>query len=250
MTHPHSATTAEHTNPRNASGVRFDARASLVMVLAFSVSLFFVGTWAGMAVFAAVLAAVLIAARVNLRSLAKCLAPLCFILAFTALAHIPQGLGEGLFYALRILLLALATLAVAFSYDNTQLVRAFSAFLSPLRALHAPVDDIASMFSIALRFIPASMEEFQRIAKAQRSRAAKLDEGGMVERIRHWSSVLVPMLVSLFRRAGVLAQGMEARCYGCAAKRTSLHGNGRIRPVEAAFALMASSLCILAGILL
>lgn len=250
MPHPNVVTSAKSTNPRNTSGVRFDARASLLVALAFSVSIFFVESWAGMGVFAIALAGALAFTRVNLEGIAKCLAPLCFILAFTALAHIPQGIAEGIFYAMRILLLALATLAVAFSYDNTQLVRAFSAFLSPLRAMHVPVDDIASMFSIALRFIPASMEEFQRIAKAQRSRAARLDDGSMIERVRHWSSVLVPMLVSLFRRAGVLAQGMEARCYGCTAKRTSIHGNRGLKAADVAFALMGSALCVLAGILL
>ena len=250
MAETYATTSSTKTHPRKNSGVRFDARASLVVVLAFSVCLFFVESWAGMGLFAGALCAVLLAARVSLKTLGKCLAPLCFILAFTVLAHIPQGLGEGVFYALRIILLALATLSVGFAYDSTQLVRAFSWYLSPLRVLRVPVDDIASMFSIALRFIPLSIDEFHRIAKAQRSRAAKLDDGAMTERIRHWCSVLMPMLVGLFRRASLLAQGMESRCYGFSAKRTSLHGSRSLSILDISFALIGSALCILAGILL
>lgn len=205
-----------------------DPRISIIATFAYCIAVFLVDTWVGMATFALVIAAVLIVMRVRVGQILKSIIPLLFILAFTIIAHIPQGIDEGFFYAARILLLALATLAVAFSYDDSQFVRAFSSFGRPLRALHVPVDDIATMFSIALRFIPAGMEEFKRVASAQRSRGAQLDEGGVIARVRLWGNVLVPMLVGLFRRASVLAQAMEARCYGSAARRTSLHGNERL----------------------
>lgn len=209
-------------------GLHPDPRISIVATLAYCIAVFLVDTWVGMATFALIVAAVLGAMRVHIGQILKSIIPLLFILAFTVVAHIPQGIDEGFFYALRILLLALATLAVAFSYDDSQFVRAFSSFGRPLRALHVPVDDIAAMFSIALRFVPAGMEEFKRVANAQRSRGAQLDEGGAIARVRLWGNVLVPMLVGLFRRAGALAQAMEARCYGSAAHRTSLHGDERL----------------------
>lgn len=230
--------------------IHLDARLAFVAMMAFSVSLFLVESWAGMSVFALLLFLTLALMRPNLTSLAKCAAPLCLVLGFTVIAHLPQGLDEGLFYAVRILLLVFAMLTVAFSYDDTQFVRAFSALFSPLRSLHVPVDDLATIFSIAFRFIPLAMEEFRRIAKAQRARAAKLDDGPVIERIKRWGSVLAPMLISLFRKTGILAQAMESRCYGHAKIRTSLHGKATLKPLEITFALTASALCVLAGILL
>lgn len=227
-----------------------DARIAVVVTLAYSIALFFVDTWMGMGVFAVALAVALACARVRVGMLAKGIAPLLFILAFTVLAHIPQGIDEGMFYALRILLLVIATLAVAFSYDDAQLVRAFSSFGRPLRVLGAPVDDIASMFSIALRFIPASMDEFNRVASAQRSRGAALDEGDAIARMRRWGNVLVPMLVGLFRRAGTLACAMEARCYGGAERRTSLHGTQRLGARDIVAAALCAAVCLCAGVLL
>lgn len=227
--------------------LRLDARVALVLVFAYSVALFFVDTWAGMGVFVAVLFAVLAVSRVRLSSIIKVIVPLLFILAFTVVAHIPQGIDEGFFYAVRILLLAFATLAAAFSYDDAHLVRAFASFLAPLRAVRVPVDDIATMFSIAVRFIPTCMDEFQRVATAQRARGAALDDGGVVERVRQWGSVLVPMLVGLFRRAGVLAQAMESRCYGTAHVRTSLHGNERLGAREMLVAAVGAAVCLGVG---
>lgn len=228
----------------------FDARLAFLLLLAFSISLFFIGSWIGMGVFALFLACSLLAVRPKLSLLAQCAAPLSLVLCFTVIAHLPQGLGEGMFYATRILLLVFATLTVAFSYDDAQFVRAFSSLFSPLRALRVPVDDLATMFSIALRFIPLATDEFRCIAKAQRARAAQFDDGPMVERIKHWSSVLAPMLVSLFRRAGILAQAMESRCYGREGKRTSIHGESVLKPCQTAFALIGAALCVLVGILL
>ncbi|MDO4442879.1 MAG: energy-coupling factor transporter transmembrane component T [Slackia sp.] len=220
-----------------------DPRIAIIVVFAYSIALFVAQSWVAMGVLALALAAVLAAARVDVAKMLKGLIPLFVILAFTVLAHIPQGIGEGLYYALRILLLALATLAVAFSYDDMRLVRAFASFLSPLRALHVPVDDIATMFSIAVRFIPVSMDEFQRVSNAQRARGARFDEGGIIERVKCWGSVLVPILIGLFHRAGVLAQAMEARCYG-GAHRTSLHGDEKVGAFGVFAAVAASVACM------
>lgn len=221
----------------------------MAAVVAYSAALFMAQTWCAMGVLAAGLACALALARVRVGALLKSIVPLLVLLAFTVAAHIPQGVGTGLFYALRILLLALATLAVAFSYDETQLVRAFASFLSPLRAVRVPVDDIAAMFSIALRFIPVSMDEFKRVENAQRARGARFDEGGVVERAKRWGNVLVPILVGLFRRASVLAQAMEARCYGCA-RRTSLHGDERVGPVAAAATACVAAACLAVAVVL
>ena len=204
---------------------RLDARISIIVTFAYSVSLFFVDTWWGMAVFAALLLIALAVMRVGVTRVFKTTIPLLFILAFTVVGHIPQGLGEGFFYALRILLLALVALVVVFSYDDAQFVRAFSSFGRPLRAFHVPVDDIATMFSIALRFIPSGIDEFKRVANAQRSRGAQLDDGAVMARMRLWGNVFVPMLVGMFHRASTLAEAMEARCYGAPVRRTSLYGD-------------------------
>ena len=106
------------------------------------------------------------------------------------------------------------------------------------------------MFSIALRFIPVSMDEFQRVSSAQRARGANLDEGGVIERVKNWGSVLVPMLVGLFHRAGVLAQAMEARCYGGCSRRTSLHGDENLGAAAVALTLLLCAAIVSAALLL
>jgi energy-coupling factor transport system permease protein len=67
--------------------------------------------------------------------------------------------------------------------------------------------------SIALRFIPTILDEFERIALAQRARGANIGEGGLLKRAKAFVPLLIPLFVSAFRRAEELADAMESRCY-------------------------------------
>ena len=202
--------------------LHIDARVALVLVFCYSIGLFAIDSWTGMAIAFVMAIFFVFALHPNIKKISVSLVPLYVILAISVLAHIPTGIVEGLFYAVRIVLLGLVTLSVAFGFDDTQLVRAITSLLAPLRVFHVPVDDIATMFSIALRFIPVSMDEMKKVYTAQKSRAAAFDSGSIVERIQKWGNVFIPVIVGLFRRAEHLAEAMEARCYS-GRRRTCLH---------------------------
>jgi energy-coupling factor transport system permease protein len=72
---------------------------------------------------------------------------------------------------------------------------------------------MAMMMTIALRFIPTLMEETDKIIKAQSSRGADFDSGGLLKRAKSFIPILIPLFISAFRRADELAIAMESRCY-------------------------------------
>ncbi|HBP38581.1 MAG TPA: transporter, partial [Clostridiales bacterium] len=94
--------------------------------------------------------------------------------------------------------------------------------LGPFKKLGFPVHEMAMMMSIALRFVPTLLEETDKIMKAQSSRGADYDTGGLVSKARGLVSVLIPLFVSAFKRAEDLAVAMEARCYRGGQGRTRL----------------------------
>lgn len=126
------------------------------------------------------------------------------------------GFFLGVFFAVRILLLTWASLLMCYTTTSNELRDAFIYCLRPLRAIKVPVDDVATIFSIALRFIPLTVEEFFSIRDAQWSRGGKFDEGGFILRIKAHFSIFVPMIVGLFRRSDKLALAMDVRCYALA----------------------------------
>ena len=74
--------------------------------------------------------------------------------------------------------------------------------------------------SIALRFIPTLMDETDRIISAQKARGADFESGNIFKRIKALVPILIPLLISSFRRADELGDAMDARCYSGAKGRT------------------------------
>jgi energy-coupling factor transport system permease protein len=219
---------------------RFDAAAKLGVVAAFTVGLFLVGRLTGIAVMAAAVAAIAALSRVPVRALLRGLSAIAFILVFTlaanALRWMPvtallrigpigvdgTGLRMGVFFAARIVLLVTGTSLLTLTTSPVQLTGGLERALGPLHLLHVPVGELAMTLTIALRFIPTTVEEADRIVTAQRARGASFDRGGPVARARAYAPVLVPLFYQLFRRADALATAMEARCYRGSEGRTRL----------------------------
>lgn len=238
-----------------------DARAKIIVLIAYTIALFFVDTWLGMLAMVAALFVIVLLSRVGVRPFLPALTVTAVLMALTIVfngftidiaasslqapaAGVPlagespvlpsavlvgsfgitgAGMARGCFFALRILALVMGSLVVAYTTTSTALVDAFAGFLRPLRRLRVPVDDIATVLSIALRFIPVTFEELGRIHDAQVARCAPLDSGPLFARLRTWVAVFIPLFVRMFRRADALAVAMDARCYGASGvRRTSL----------------------------
>lgn len=58
--------------------------------------------------------------------------------------------------------------------------------------------------------------------KAQTSRGADFESGGMIRRARALLPLLVPLFIAAFRRANDLATAMDARCYMGGTGRTKM----------------------------
>lgn len=99
----------------------------------------------------------------------------------------------------------------------------FERLFSPLAKIGFPASEMAMMMTIALRFIPTLFEETDRILKAQISRGADFESGGLVKRARSFVPVLIPLFVLVFQRAENLAVAMESRCYVPGARRSRLN---------------------------
>lgn len=215
-----------------------DARAKIVLLLIYSIGIFFVGWWSlGLAT--VLLLGAFAASRLPVKSVFLMVVPVYILAAITiffnafgyaaggGFGFTVEGLVRGCYFALRICLLVWASLIVCYSTTSTQLVDAFIWFMRPLRALRVPVNDIAMVFSIALRFIPLIVAEYEQVRDAQWSRGATFDEGGIIARLRAHSAILMPLVVGLFRRADRLAMAMDARCYGMEKQRPRCYDDSR-----------------------
>lgn len=247
---------------------RLDAASKMGLVVAFTVGLFLANTFTGMAVFALVCALGVAVAHVPARMALRGIRAVSVILVLTVLFRAfnwnaattvllrvgpvgvdPEGLRTGLFFAFRILLLVVGTSLLTLTTSPVELADGIERVLGPLKLVRVPVGDLAMTLTIALRFIPTTVEEADRIVTAQTARGARFDSGGPVARARAYAPVLVPVFLNLFRRADELATAMEARCYRGTEGRTRLR-ESRMRPVDWVVFAIVGSMLVLAGVIL
>ncbi len=208
-----------------------DARVKLALLLALTVALFASSQPAVLALWAVLVCVALRLSDVRPRYVLRSLRPLGILFAIVVVVNLvsldgtadlmlaaPFGLSLAgaarvALAMSRILILVGAALVVSETSTPTQLADACVRLLKPLGRLGAPVGALGLVLSLALRFIPMAMEEVMRISMAQRARGVRFDEGSVVRRVRLWAAVLVPAVVSLFRRADRVAESMDARCY-------------------------------------
>ena len=116
-----------------------------------------------------------------------------------------------------------------------------TSIMKPLKIFRLPVEDIAMIISVALRFIPSFLEEVDLIRKAQTARGAKFESKKLRDRASSFMPLVVPIFLSAFRRADELALAMEARGYRNARNRTR---RARVRLKRIDLAALTGSLAI------
>lgn len=122
-------------------------------------------------------------------------------------------------------------LSISMSLRFVALISVFSVFFlttSPEDLTQSMVQlkipyDYALTFNMAMRFVPTLSREAQIIMDAQKSRGLELERGNIFQRVRNYIPVLIPLIISSFRRAELVADAMESRAFGAAKKRTSLY---------------------------
>lgn len=219
---------------------RLDPRLKLLFLIAYIVMLFVANSFYGLALCMLILIVAIIAARVPVTAVLRSIKGVIFILIFTSLLNIffhggtaenllwewgiihiyIEGIIFAVFLTLRLFLIVMASAILTLTTTPVNLTDGIESLLFPLALIKIPVHVLALIMSIALRFIPTLMDETNRIISAQKARGAAFDSGNIFKRVKAMIPVLIPLLLSAFRRAEELGDAMDARCYSCGKKRT------------------------------
>lgn len=245
-----------------------DARTKMALVAGFTALLFMADGFTGLACAAALLALAIGVSRVPLRIALRGVRAVMLILLITLLANAlrwnpatvslvrvgplaidAEGLMTGLFFVTRIVLLVVGTSLLTLTTSPVALTDALERIMRPLARVGFPAGEVAMMLTIALRFIPTTAQEAEKIVVAQTARGARFDEGGLIRRARAYIPVLVPLFVNLFRRADDLATAMESRCYRGGTDRTRLR-EAVMRTIDWTVLLLGPAVLVALGFVL
>jgi len=225
--------------PGNSIVHRLDPRTKIIITLAYMILLFALNNFYGYIFPVGFLILATILSRIPVRYLVKGLKPLIFIITLTFILNsfmikgrviyelgpldiTYEGLLQGAFMAIRLILLITGTSLLTLTTSPISLTDGIERLLSPFKKIGVPAHELAMMMTIALRFIPTLLEETDKIMKAQMARGADFESGNLINRAKNLVPLLVPLFISAFRRADDLAMAMEARCYRGGENRTRL----------------------------
>ena len=226
--------------PQKSFVHRMDPRAKIVLMIAYIVAIFVADNFFGLAAVTLFLIVTVIFSRVPVGSVLRSVKMILFLIIFTAILNLFFYSTEGvhliwqwgilalswesivnmIFLAFRLFLLVMGTSILTLTTAPVELTDGIESLLKPLKYIKFPVHELALIMSIALRFIPTLMDETNRIIAAQKARGADFETGGLFKRAKAMIPVLIPLLVSAFRRAEELGDAMDARCYSGAKGRT------------------------------
>ncbi len=224
--------------PAQSFAHRLDPRVKLLMLIAFIVAIFLTDTFYGLAACALFLVVATIFSRVPFGSVLRSVKGIIFLLAFTSLLNLFLHSGEHLlwqwgiihiylegvlfavFLMFRLVFLVLGSALLTLTTTPVALTDGLESLLTPLKWIRFPVHALALIMSIALRFIPTLMDETNRIISAQKARGADFETGNLIKRVKAIIPILIPLLISAFRRAEELGDAMDARCYTNSPHRT------------------------------
>ncbi len=216
-----------------------DPRTKIILLFALMILIFVADGAAAYAFLTCATIFLILVSQVPPLTVLKSLKPLMWIILFTMAIHFvshdgkilaefwifkvtDEGIKFGVLLSLRLILLIVLSSLLTFTTSPIKLTDAMEKLLSPLSKVGVPAHELAMMMTIALRFIPTLIEETDKIIKAQKSRGADFETGNILQRLKNFVPILVPLFLSSFRRADELAMAMEARCYRGGEGRTHM----------------------------
>ncbi len=226
--------------PGNSFIHKLDPRFKLLTVFLLLVEIFLCKNFYSLAMIFAVAVICVFVSHISFKVVLKGMKMIYLIIILTSLIQIfynsngavifeywkikitTDGVFSAVFMAVRIISLILISSLLTYTTSPTTLTDGLSRLLSPLKKIKVPVDTLAMMMTIALRFIPTLIEEIDKIMNAQKARGADLESGNLIKRAKALIPIFVPLFVNSFRRAYELAFAMECRCYSGNNNRTRM----------------------------
>lgn len=219
---------------------KLDPRTKLISSIWFIMLIFLAKGFLSYGILAAIVLTAAYISEIPIRYYIDGLKPLTFLILITVVLQLlfSQGdtillqLGwikitqEGVINAVKIIirfiLIIFMSTILTLTTTPLEIADGIESLLKPLKKFKIPVQEIALVLSIALRFVPTLMQETEKIMDAQKSRGVEFNEGSLIERMKKIVPLLIPLFISSIDRADELATAMTARGYRGGDHRTKL----------------------------
>lgn len=216
--------------PRNSFLHLSDPRVKILFILFFITAIFLSVNFYQYAMLAIVLFIFVLLSKISPLYYLRGVKSLWILILLTAIFQVFSGSGKVLwgigplkitdvaisntiFIVLRLILIIIAASLLTLTTSPIQIADGLEGLMVLFRLPREWSHDFSMMMSIAFRFIPVLSMEADHIIRAQLSRGARFDRGGLIQRAKGIVPLIVPLFVGSMKMADDLAVAMESRCY-------------------------------------
>ncbi|WP_261806507.1 energy-coupling factor transporter transmembrane component T family protein [Lapidilactobacillus luobeiensis] len=210
---------------------RLDPRLKLILNILFIILIFIAQHWPSYLLLGLVVIASVWASGISLRFFLRGLRPMLVLIIFTVglqlfftsgqhvywqwgiLSISQEGLINAAYIAVRFLLIIFMSTLLTLTTQPLEIADGLEYLMKPLKVVKFPVNEVALMLSIALRFVPKLMDETTKIMNAQRARGVDFNNGGLIKRAKALLPLLIPLMMSSIDIASDLTTAMISRGY-------------------------------------
>jgi energy-coupling factor transport system permease protein len=151
-----------------------------------------------------------------------------------------EGLAYGFMVIFRTLTLMLVIPLVIFTTDLNELIVGLVRIRIPYK--------IAFAFSATLRFVPLLWADIETITEAQRLRGLALEKMNLLQRLRVYSQIAVPLILGAMTRSQQIDVVLASKAFSGSPDRTYLHESS-LRTVDCVVLVLCLGVLIAAVVL-
>jgi energy-coupling factor transport system permease protein len=205
---------------------------------------------------------VIVLSRISIRYVVKCILKFLWFFLFIMIFHsfftpgkvlfeyrgivvTHEGLNNAGMMITKLFIVIQCTYIFILTTSPLEITNGTKKLFSFLKIIKVPVEDIAVMVTLAIRFIPTFFIEIRKIMDAQRARGVVFREGSVKKRIKAISLIVTPIFYNTFKRADELNTAMVSRGYRVGAKRSSYK---RIRLAAVDYLVLAALVLFVAAV--
>lgn len=134
------------------------------------------------------------------------------------------SINRVIFDIFKLIFIVLYSSVLTYTTSITELTYGIERILFPFKKV-LPVNDIAMIITLTIRYIPTLTEEANRIINAQKLRGINFDSKNIREKLISISGIFIPMFTLSIRKAEITADVMDIRLYNYGKNRTNYRTN-------------------------
>lgn len=135
-----------------------------------------------------------------------------------------SSISNIIFDLYKIIFIIIYSSALTYTTSTSEITYGIEKILKPL-SNYIPVNDIAMIITLTIRYIPTLTMESSRIIKSQKLRGIDFDSKNIRVKISSLVGVFIPMFILSFKKSESLGDIMDLRLYNYGKSRTNLRTN-------------------------